>query len=314
MNTIIHMCALTNQPEKALDLFQEMNDGAAIPSEFTYTKLISACGSREDYYLDAFRIFEMMIGQGLVPSDTTLNELLSIAGKHGDLQRAQLVWNDMTQRGLTSGNGFPGAAGAALMMRVIYRMIKLRRDNDLKVDKAAHTTAVESDQLLDMVASSNGRAFVFSGAGCSTEKLLPLADEFWRYCGARGWNKKILTDAYFACYANAGPEHTKGTLKMFTELYTQGDIRVLPDGRGYILLLKSLTKNEQLMREHGDRVWAEFTSWDMAQEAKLVGPAVPSDPASASDTSVARQLSSQELEYRRGLSFRGKEMVGQAHR
>jgi pentatricopeptide repeat protein len=310
MNTLLHLCAVTHQPERALDIFQEMNDGAAIPNDVTYTKLISACGSREDYYLDAFRIFEMMIGQGFIPSDTTLNELLSVAGRHGDLQKAQMVWNDMMERGLTSGKGFPGAAGAALMMRVIYRLIKLRNENDLKVDKLLQVTNVESERLLDMVASSEGTGFIFSGVGCFKKELMPVADEFWRYCGTQGWNTKILADAYFAVYANAGPSHTPATLKLFGELYTSDGIP--PDGRGYILLLKSLTKNDKLMREHGERIWAEFTAWDAAMETDLVGPS-DVDPA-CDENRVTRQLSAQELEYRRVLSFRGRDFIGQAYR
>jgi pentatricopeptide repeat protein len=310
MNNILHLCAVTNQPERALDLFQEMNDGAAIPNEVTYTKLISACGSREDYYLDAFRIFETMVAQGFTPSFTTLNELLNIAGKHGDLPRAQLVWNDMTERFLISGFGSPSPASAALMMRVLYRLLKLRRENDLKAD-IPENTVVESDRLLDMVADSDGKAFIFSGVGCHRDSLLPLADDFYAYCTARGMNSKILVDAYFAVYANAGPNHTEQALQLFTKLYT-AESSVRPDGRGYILLLKSLTKNETLMREHGDRVWTDFVAWDNAQEAELVGPTA-SDPSE--DTSrIARQLSPRELEYRRGLAFRGREFVSQAFR
>ncbi|KAI8846590.1 hypothetical protein BC829DRAFT_445257 [Chytridium lagenaria] len=81
---MIHACATTHDCERALDLFEEMAS--------------KACGSRADYYLEAWDLFEQMKAQGFAPTKRTYNVLLWIAARNGDLKRCTMIWDALNEQ------------------------------------------------------------------------------------------------------------------------------------------------------------------------------------------------------------------------
>lgn len=289
INQRLELCARTEQAEKALEIFDELD---VSPTRETYTQLIYALGSRDDYYIDAFRLFQQMLDAGHTPMRHTFHALLHAAGKHGDVPRAQMLWNDMT---LSSDDAFkPVPKTAFLFMRVVYRLCKLRQGNDLALSLPGATP-------VDRTVADGG--WVFSEVPLVGTPLLDYMDGFWReFVCARGWHRdpshgKQLCDAFLSLYAPYGNLAAGRALDVWGTLYDGKHVQ--PDGRSFTALLKGVAKNPGVMREHGDRLWSEFEAWDARMESGII----------PSQGGQARQLVLQDIENQRRLNDRDRDSV-----
>merc|ERR1719387_157532 len=84
-NTLLSICALSKQPERASQLFEEMLKEGVVPDLKTYNLLMIAYGSVKNAD-QALKVFKMMELQGVVPDFTTYSTLLSSCTKNKESQ------------------------------------------------------------------------------------------------------------------------------------------------------------------------------------------------------------------------------------
>lgn len=61
----------------------------------TLCSLIQVCGSRKDYYLESFNLFDQLKEKQIIPNLYTYNTLLSVTSREGDAKRGLAVWNEL---------------------------------------------------------------------------------------------------------------------------------------------------------------------------------------------------------------------------
>lgn len=91
-------------PERAVDLFRELQELGHEPDSDTYTYLIRACArtrrkGQESFYGAAFDFTRQMIEAGMEPTPATIHALLEGAKRHGDLARARWLVAHMSMIG-----------------------------------------------------------------------------------------------------------------------------------------------------------------------------------------------------------------------
>jgi len=94
---MIHVCSITGEAERALNLMDEMKLLDMFPTEITFNALISCFIKRHDMYKEAFRVLEDMKTLGYMPDAKTYCHLLRICAKGGDIKTAALVFDELMQ-------------------------------------------------------------------------------------------------------------------------------------------------------------------------------------------------------------------------
>jgi pentatricopeptide repeat protein len=94
MNLMIHACAVNSDTEKAMKLYEEMKQMDIRPTHVTFNSLLYACARRKDYYARAWELLKEMKVQGYIPDHRTLDMLLAVAGKGGDVSTAELIFDE----------------------------------------------------------------------------------------------------------------------------------------------------------------------------------------------------------------------------
>ncbi|KAJ3220583.1 Mitochondrial group I intron splicing factor ccm1, partial [Clydaea vesicula] len=180
---MLHTCALNKEAEKALELFQQMTEKDIKPSSTTLNSLIKACGSRLDYYAESFQIFQQFCLEGFKPQVDTYNHLLDICAVHGDLERAQMVWNDLCDRYISENHDLnlkPNAMTCMAMIKVFNRFLKLRVGRDLKIKVPAITSKYESNVPL---LENEEFHYRFSEINTKKVQILKEVKRFWCFIG-----------------------------------------------------------------------------------------------------------------------------------
>jgi pentatricopeptide repeat protein len=89
---VIKACVINQETERALDIYTEMKESGLLPTQVTLNTLISACASRPDCYRDAFRLAKEMIQDyGFEPDKFTYTALLYASMKAKDLNRTRML-------------------------------------------------------------------------------------------------------------------------------------------------------------------------------------------------------------------------------
>ncbi|KAA8899242.1 hypothetical protein FN846DRAFT_960656 [Sphaerosporella brunnea] len=97
---MIHACALTDEAERALDLFEDLTVRRGMePTMEIYNAVIHACAVRKDFFPDAWRLAVKMQQQGLPFDIRLLNVLVQACGRTGHLTRARVMVRHMMDSG-----------------------------------------------------------------------------------------------------------------------------------------------------------------------------------------------------------------------
>lgn len=103
--SMMFICAKRKEAEKALSLMDEMVAKNIDPSLESYLSLMMALGSRRDFYLDAFNVYEQMKELEQIPDSPRMNlVLMKICSNAADIQRFELIWKEflnMIDEGIT---------------------------------------------------------------------------------------------------------------------------------------------------------------------------------------------------------------------
>lgn len=94
MNLMIHACAKNSEAERAMTLFQQMKTMGLRPTNATFASLMFAFARRKDYYAQAWDTLRTMKIEGYAPDYRTLDMLVAVAGKGGDVSTAELVFDE----------------------------------------------------------------------------------------------------------------------------------------------------------------------------------------------------------------------------
>jgi pentatricopeptide repeat protein len=117
-NLMIHACALNSEVERAITLYEQMKLAAIRPTQVTFNSLIHACARRKDYYAKAWELLKTMKIEGYIPDYQTFDMLLAVAGKGGDVQTAELVFDEA----IASNKGGPPREQPYAFMIEAYAM------------------------------------------------------------------------------------------------------------------------------------------------------------------------------------------------
>jgi pentatricopeptide repeat protein len=97
---MIHACALNGEPERAMDLFEDLTTRREMePNAKIYNAVIHACAVSKEYFSDAWRYAKKMQAQGLPFDLRTLNVLIQACGRTGHLTRARVMVRHMVHSG-----------------------------------------------------------------------------------------------------------------------------------------------------------------------------------------------------------------------
>jgi pentatricopeptide repeat protein len=150
---MIHACSKNQEAERALDLFKEMADRGIQATDVTYTSLIQACGSRPDYYHEALALLDQMVAEGFKPTKRTMNVVLGVAAKNGDLNKAREIWNEMLDKADEDPTFFPDAFSFSAMLNALERSAKLYKKKGKQLLESMSSQS-PSDALDEPVAES----------------------------------------------------------------------------------------------------------------------------------------------------------------
>jgi len=98
-NLMLSACSTGQHPspERAVDLYEEMQEHKIQPDIFTFTALIRTCSrtrraGEESYYLRGIEFLRQMLDAGLTPDRSTLHAIMDGARRVGDLSRARWIF------------------------------------------------------------------------------------------------------------------------------------------------------------------------------------------------------------------------------
>lgn len=140
-NTMIRACASgrSPSPERAVDLYQELQEQGLDPTAETYAHLIRACArtrrkGQPSFYSSALEFTRQMIEVGFEPGPQCLHSLLEGAKRHGDLARARWIIAHMA-----SSQCLDSVALAHLFQT--YASYKLPRTSPFRTEDASGSAA-----------------------------------------------------------------------------------------------------------------------------------------------------------------------------
>jgi len=101
-NKLIHTCAMRGEMNKALVALEQMKKSGFEPDVYTYASMILLQrAQRSALSVDqAFRWWEEMISNGIVPSIQTYGALIEVCSKAKDHTKVEKVLNELEERGL----------------------------------------------------------------------------------------------------------------------------------------------------------------------------------------------------------------------
>lgn len=104
---MIHVCAMTGEAERALNLFDEMRELGLTPTEVTFTALVGAFRFRPDLHAEALHVLRDMKGAGYAPDSRTLLTLLAVVSAQGDHTTAELLFDELRRIALDPATQAP---------------------------------------------------------------------------------------------------------------------------------------------------------------------------------------------------------------
>lgn len=127
LNLMIHICAKTHEPERAIDMWNEFESLDIKPSQISYNSIINACAKSWHHASKAFDYYFQMRSAGFVPDSSTFNSLIASCSHSGDLLRSTQIF-DMMKLALKSQSSVlhPTKNTYATYLNVIARAQKVR--------------------------------------------------------------------------------------------------------------------------------------------------------------------------------------------
>lgn len=238
-NLMVHTCSKTKDAERALDLVQEMRDRGLMISNVTLTSLIQACGSRKDYYHEAFNILEQMAVEGHGLDEHTFNVLLSACNVNGDIGRGRLVWNQRASQGV---NIQPKSYQTMFQLytRAFHEYSKGKRWEN------AEPMAYPTSELPILNGPLN------------LETLIKESKELWDELSERS---SLVTQAYLELLCAIPIKDSALTAINF---FADSGLNT-----GYLPIVQLLSKNKELFNQRAEVIFQQFLSWDQSQEEKM---------------------------------------------
>ncbi|KAJ3103179.1 hypothetical protein HDU97_010312 [Phlyctochytrium planicorne] len=299
---MIHACSTTRECERALDLFEEMAKRGVPATAVTYNSLIQACGSRSDYYLESWDLYQQMQANGFLPTKRTFNVLLWNAARNGDFEKCDLVWTSILEKWDTDKEYQPDAFTFMAMFHGISKKMKSLRSvskqqtssQDLQESHAATSPPrlehnLGAPQIVPM-SSSNVESLV-----ANTEALWSQVSQHLLADNSLLMAPKLkseLFDHYLSVYSAArnNPKLSERALAIFNTLYDS--YNVAKSGRSHTLILGVAARESAFMLTHGQELWKQYLQWEIQQETFL--------------KQDKGYLTADELEIERSKSYRGK--------
>jgi pentatricopeptide repeat protein len=284
---MIRVCSYTKDAERALDLFEEMASYNIPTNRDTYNSVIKACGSRPDYYNDAFNLMEQMILNGFELNSESYSILFEIVAENGDIERARLLWNDLATRidFKKTNDKSVVYANPPLLLKpyMISNLFKLYSKvlvegflekkmmvNDSKV-MVPETIDTEIIQNVSLEPIPDTQLPLNEETGLSRDSIIKEADWTWELCVKLVKEKKldmngILLNRRLEQLCAIGTD--KSLSDAFNFLQTQFPNYNIPiKGSSYLNLLKTAWKNGK--SEIAEEIWKQFLDWDQELELKL---------------------------------------------
>ena len=315
-NMMIGTCKYTEDAEKALDLFQTMIESGIEPSSETFANLISALGSREDYYNDAFALVKQMKTEGYILTPNVYAALLSACSTKGDVRRARVVWNTMLAKAEEDPDYAPNVKVVGDVFQ-IYKSALIRKNKNMKLPEEDATFKKE---LVDSYLPEKSVHTQLAGSSISERDLFKDIETVWSFATEKSLVDANSIDTFLSVYCAS--DMTKYTFpkaqEIFESYYTKFGVE--KTGDTYRLMLKLISSNKMLMMNHGEEYWGKLIEWDDKQENEMCGQATNgSDPAKSEEASIedllglkngmVPTLSAVEKEEIRVTQGRGREIM-----
>lgn len=94
-NSVIFAAAKTNNLERAMDLYREMQNNGVQPNVDTYATMIYTCSRNEKLHVRAWETLIEMYDRGIEPNRKILNHMLYLCGSTGELSFARAIFRQL---------------------------------------------------------------------------------------------------------------------------------------------------------------------------------------------------------------------------
>jgi pentatricopeptide repeat protein len=278
---MIRCCSLTKDAERALDLFEEMSTLNIAVNQDTFNSMIKACGSRPDYYNDAFNLMEQMLENGFRLNTESFLILFEIMAENRDLKRMRLLWNDFATRidfNIIDKEKVYETPPLLMKPFMISNVFKLYKN--VLVDGVQKGERKSIGIMPEVIKQDINGAIepimetqlpINEHVGLSKDAISREADWMWELTeklaneGKLQMNGILLNRRLEQLCAVRGKNSIQNAYDFLRVKFSQYGIN--PNGSSYLYLLKVSWKKG--VNPLGQKIWQEFRKFDDDLELKL---------------------------------------------